>query len=253
VSGLSGLRRSDLVTASDDLRNELVPIPKDRSDVCPVCRSWRHERWDRCSNCLQALSELSEPCDRVIPLTLYARPSCMRDWLKFYKEGSDSIRQEYSNRLTIILDRFLQENLAQLYESVGGYDFVAPVPSTQRIGKHPLGRLLARAPEAFGAPYTEVLKRGTGELGRRVLSDLGFVATSNLCGTRALLIDDVYTTGSRAQSAASAVTLSGGRTAAIFVFGRRVDPEFNLASGTLWSQQKAEKYEYKDALSWLVA
>lgn len=248
---LSGLNESQLFSASETLKIDLVPVPMNADDVCSVCRSWRHARWQRCSNCLQAESELTSPSNRVIPITMYSRPSRVRDWLKYYKEGAEEYHPEYADTLSIIIDRFMYENQARLFRLIGGYDALAPVPSSSRLGVHPLAHLIGRDETVFGVPLSNLVERGPGVLGRRLLSDNAFVPLRDLQGVRVLLIDDVYTTGSRAQSAASAIALGGGAVAGILVIARRINPDFNLAARELWSRQSAIEYRYEDALEWL--
>jgi len=249
---LSGLNGHQLFRASDALKKELVPVPVNACDVCSVCRSWRHARWAYCSNCLQAQGELTSPSARVIPITMYRRPSRVRDWLRYYKEGADEYHPEYADKLAVIIDRFMHENQARLFHLLDGYDVISTVPSSSRpCAHHPLAELIGRDEAVCGAPLCDLLERGPGALARRVLSDDAFVPLRNLQGMRALLVDDVYTTGSRAQSAASAIALGGGEVAGILVLARRINPEFNLAAARLWARQSAIGYGYEDALRWL--
>jgi hypothetical protein len=248
--GVSCSSEDSLIAASDTIRSELVPIPDDGSDVCPMCRSWRHSRFDYCSNCLQAQGELSKPCYRVVPVTLYRRPSLMRDWLKYYKPGADEYHPEYGKFISTIIQRFIYENRLHLVSKLGDYNVVCTVPSSFRPGPHPLSEI-ADVPSVFGAPVVPLLERGSGELGHRIMGDEAFITRRAVSGDRILLIDDVYTTGARAQSAASALQLAGALVVGVFVVARRIDPDFNLTSQALWARQSAIAYDFATALSWL--
>jgi hypothetical protein len=215
-----------------------------------MCRSWRHERFEYCSNCLQALEELPAPCQRVIPITLYSRPSLLRNWLKYYKPGNEEYHPEYGGYITVILRRFLRDNDERLRDKLGPYTVVSPIPSSSRQGQHPLMSLLtSRA--MFRVPVEEILNRGSGTIGHRVLSEDAFIPRRDVSGDRVLLIDDVYTTGARAQSAASVLAMRGASVVGILVVARRIDPEFNLTAHALWSRQRDIPYDFRSALSWL--
>jgi predicted amidophosphoribosyltransferase len=239
-----------LGVVTDALRTELVPLPDDSSDVCPMCRSWRHDRFEYCSNCLQVQAELASPCGRVVPITLYRRPSHIRDWLKYYKPGDEDYRPEYGLYISAIIQRFMHENIERLISAVGQYTVVCPVPSSSPLRSAPLSCIIEGEP-VFGAPMRELLRRGPGELGHRVMSENAFVPYGNSSGERVLLIDDVYTTGARAQSAASALGTYGASVAAILVVARRIDPKFNFTAKTLWDRQRLIPYDFSNALAWL--
>lgn len=249
---LLGLTEKDLLERSEKLRSELVPPPIDAEDVCPLCRSWRDPKCRLCSNCLEALDTLARPCARMVPITLYRRPSQLRDWLTYYKRGQgDEYRPEYRFNLATILGRFMLENQSELWAMTGGYSVACIVPSSSRQDvQHPLRALVSES-SIFGAPVADLLRRGTAELGHRILSDQGFVPCRDVRGERILLVDDVYTTGSRAQSAASALQLAGGVVAAVLVVARRIDPEFNETAKQVWMRQSARSYDFVNALAWL--
>lgn len=247
-----GLTEEELVEGSEELRPELVPPPADAEDVCPMCRSWRDPQYRLCSNCLEAVDELAHPCARVVPITLYRRPSRLRDWLTYYKQRSeDEYRHDYPSKIATILGRFMLENQSELWATTGGYSVACIVPSSSRQDmQHPL-RAIVSDSNVFGVPIVDLLKRGTGDLGHRILSDQGFIPNRDVSGERILLVDDVYTTGSRAQSAASALQVAGGVVAAVLVIARRIDPEFNEVASAVWTRQSANSYDFVNALAWL--
>ena len=87
-------------------------------------------------------------------------------------------------------------------------------------------------PEVF-ASYEELLLVGGGgvSLGHNVASDEGFVVGRRVDGERVLMVDDTFTTGARAQSAASALSLAGADVVAIVPVGRVVDPGWEHVGG----------------------
>jgi hypothetical protein len=248
----SRLSRRRLISFSNSLRHELVPIPFDADDVCPMCRSWRHARFDKCSNCLEVEALLGAPCRRVVPITLYSKPSMLRDWLTLYKDEADGRHAEYRAYLATIVDRFLLDNLATLIDVIGTYDVVTFVSSSHRTGEHPLKGLINSCSRKFGQPVVSLLSRGKGEVGHRVMSDDAYLVTEDVSGRRILLVDDVYTTGSRAQSAASALQMAGATVVGILVIARRINPEFNSTANALWARQRDLSYDFRSALDWLI-
>jgi orotate phosphoribosyltransferase len=83
------------------------------------------------------------------------------------------------------------------------------------------------------------------------MSDDAFVTTRSISGERILLVDDVFTTGSRAQSAASALQIAGGTVPAIMVLARRINPEFNSTASTVWHRQESIDFDFTTSLAWL--
>ena len=247
-----GLTEDELLERSERVRAELVPPPRDAEDVCSMCRSWRDPQFRLCSNCLEVLDCLAHPCTRVVPITLYRRPSQLRDWLTYYKQiPAIEHREEYRLNLATILGRFMRENRSKLWDSAGGYSVACVVPSSSRQElQHPLRAIVSKS-DVFGVPVVDLLRRGTGDLAHRISSDRGFVPIGDVSAERVLLIDDVYTTGSRAQSAASALQVAGAVVAAVLVIARRIDPEFNEAANQVWARQSARSYDFVDALAWL--
>jgi predicted amidophosphoribosyltransferase len=117
----------------------------------------------------------------------------------------------------------------------GGADLVVPVPSSRRPGRAALERaeglaevtLSALAPDARWLP--SALRRADGEIGHMRPNACAFVVPPSLRtavhGARTILLDDIYVSGSRAQSAAAALRLCGARTVLIVPLGRVLRPE----------------------------
>jgi predicted amidophosphoribosyltransferase len=246
-----GMKDTALRLKTSTLQKHLIPIPFDGPDVCPICRGWRHARWSLCSNCLETESVLLKICRRVIPMTLYSRPSVLRDALTHYKSVESS--EPCSRRMiSLLVRRYALEHSRCLQELVGGFSVVCPVPSSDPHKQmHPLQELLP--PDLFGVPMANLLRRGTGELGHRKMSDRAYVVQRHTTVGRVLLLDDVYTTGASAQSAAASLSLAGTSVAGILVVARRINSEFNETAYRVWSRQSAIPYRFSEALSWAKA
>jgi hypothetical protein len=119
--------------------------------------------------------------------------------------------------------------------SGGGAGLVLPVPSSSRPGQASLELVpgladLAESTLGTRASWsTPVLRRSRGEIGHMRPNVGAFVVPPELVpsivGSRILLLDDIYVSGSRAQSAASVLRRSGARSVLIVPLGRAVRPD----------------------------
>ena len=101
---------------------------------------------------------------------------------------------------------------------IGAPTQLAVVPTGRgRPGTHPLRTLIG---PYLTVPWAELAARPGGDQARDLDPDR-FAATV-LPGARLLLIDDTWTTGASAQSAAMALRSAGARSVATVVLGRHV-------------------------------
>ena len=240
----------DLVAVTDALAVDLVPVPSDAPDVCPMCRSWRPRGTDYCNNCEQAFRGLSVPCPTVVPICLYSKPSPMRDRMTFYKDPEEPEHARYPNEVAAILDRYFFEHGEALATYVGGWDTACLVPSATRLPPHPLELALTGLSTSQVPERGALLERHTGEVGHRKLSDDAYRPVTDVSGQRILILDDVYTTGARSQSAASALALGGAMVAGIVVIARRVNPAFTPGVQALWDRQAALSFSFVSPPWW---
>jgi hypothetical protein len=154
-----------------------------------------------------------------------------------YKESPVAeVRRHYSRRVEDAFAAFLTDHIACLHAALGGRaDLVAAVPSSSRPGRTSLERAdgladvvrSALGPEARWSP--SILQRGAGDIGPMRPNAGAFAVPGSgrgaLHGSRVILLDDVYVSGSRAQSAAAVLRLSGARSVLIVPLGRVVRPE----------------------------
>lgn len=122
-----------------------------------------------------------------------------------------------------------------------GWDVVTVVPSTSgRPGAHPLEAALSRS--AWLAPqlWPGLLKAGDGatSCGHRRAGDAVFRVAEDvrLDGVRVLVMDDTWTTGARAQSAASTLAGAGAEVVGLAVLGRVMTPLPGAPTGDWWAR-----------------
>lgn len=176
------------------------------------------------------LSQVSRPCRRVVPLSLYSVGDPLHDLLRRYKDGASAVARRHHQALVgALAARFLWEHRSCLLAgSARPWDALTTVPSTSgrgsRAGRrpHPLVEALRMVPY-LAARHRELLAWTGLALGHNRASDGAFEVTAAVGGARILLLDDTYTSGARAQSAASALALAGAEVLAVVVVGRVVD------------------------------
>ncbi len=215
---------------------EIVRPDLDGPDVCAVCKSWKLEGQHQCHNCTTMEAALGQ----VLPVhvvSLYCKPSPMRDWLTLYKPNAEALLPELGSRLAALLDQHLATASSQWRR----LDVATVVPSTLRPPPHPL-EALARPVLAkrLGITLRRLLERSAGELGHNRPSRTAFTVASPVAGLHVLLVDDVYTTGARAQSAAFALAQAGAAEVSILVLGRRINTDYSEAAAALWARRRAE-------------
>jgi hypothetical protein len=176
-------------------------------------------------------------------ISLYSKPSLLRDWLTNYKgrvDESEPFIAEYVDVVKALIARFLYDHGDRLIDRAP-FDVLAVVPSSSRPGPHPLESVLAELP--LVVPVRTLLRRGTGELKFNHPSCDGFEAIDSP-PERVLLVDDVYTTGARMNSAAVALAAAGHQVSGAFVVARR----FNIGyknTPAFWAGQKAKGFTWE--------
>lgn len=185
----------------------------------------------------------------VVPISLYAKPSPLRDVLTYYKPGRETFRPQFGVLLADLVDRFLRIHGDDLSMHLGGWSDIVVVPSTHRTGAHPLEPVLSTAGVSTARGYV----RSTGVRGKhRSFGRPLFTADSGkVIGRRILLVEDVYVTGARSQSCAQALVAAGADVAGLLVLGRRVNPDHDRLSQLFWESQSIGARPLEESHEWL--
>jgi hypothetical protein len=205
----------------------LSPVLPAGPDCCVVCRGSVDARYQLCYNC--ANHRRAAPgllADLVVPISYSIGGTSYATALWQYKShtAESSARDNARAALLLILLVFLHDHGRCLWPPVGvaAPTHVAVVPGGRgRTGMHPL-KALARPYLAL--PWADlVIRSGDLALGRDL--HVGrFGVTGRLTGATILLLDDTWTSGASAQSAAAALKLAGARSVVTVVLGRHLNP-----------------------------
>lgn len=179
-------------------------------------------------------------------VSLYRKPSPLRDVLTRYKgrDGEDDpLDPTCVGVVRSMLGRYLLDHGDRLDELAGGIDGIVVVPSTDRPPPHPLEELIDSL--NLDLPRWSMLARSAGELGFRRPNRDGYRVAMHREPSRVLLVDDVYTTGSRLNSAAAALDQAGHRTVAALVLARRINPDYAAEALRLWTEATSEPFDWQ--------
>ena len=190
-----------------------------------ICRGFNDPEYDTCYQC----GHQPEVLDAVVPITYSEHLGQMHTALRNYKDGaSPGVRRHAAVRLAAILWRFLdrhEECVARAAE-VDGFEVVTTVPSSK-----PSRDQASALRELVGwiAPVRPRLSQAlepTGEVEGRQFDARRFRARGELAGSAVLLLDDTWTSGGHATSAAQVLLEAGAAKVALVVIGRHVRREY---------------------------
>jgi len=197
------------------------PAPAARG-LCGVCRGPVRTGSARCYQCqLQAECAPDGLADLVVPVAYAPKGGQHAQRLWRYKSGREGAG-DAAAALRLLLLAFLGEHGSCLWREAGvaGPSHLAVVPSGRgRQGPHPLRALVGPYLSAPWAPMTA--RPGAGP--SRDL-DPGRFQAKPAPGATVLLLDDTWTSGASAQSAAMALRQAGARAVFVVDLGRHLTP-----------------------------
>ena len=199
--------------------------PRPGPDVCEVCFTFT-EGHETCFVC----GHESAALDAVAPISYSVAGGQLHHALAGYKRLGGEVARRLQVELAAVLWRFLAEHEACLAHAAAaaGFDLVTTVPSTsrERDEHHPLRRIVGELARPTRERYERLLIRSHREVPERTFDPGKYDVTRSLTGQSVLLVDDTWTTGSCAQSAAAALRGAGAGPVAAVVIGRHVKPDW---------------------------
>ncbi len=207
--------------------------------LCLVCSGPAGRGSRRCYQCaLHAQCAGGSLADVVVPVTYALKGSAHARRLWLYKNppcppeigGPEAAAPVAAMSVLALLLVFLRDHGGCLWRRAGWQarpTHLAVVPSARaRPGPHPLRTLIA---PYLRRPWAELSAEPDDERLRELDPDR--FESGPVPGSRVLLLDDTWTTGSSAQSAAMALRRAGARSVVTVVIGRHVSsPPADLAS-----------------------
>lgn len=199
--------------------------PRHGPGVCRQCLNLT-DGYDRCYACTQHPSVIAA----TIPISYSVAHEQLHHALACYKRLSGEVARRLVLQLGAVLWRFLEahERCVANAAHVDTFPLVTTVPSgdRQRDEQHPLRWIVAELVAPTRNRHERLLRRSATVVDDRAFSAEKFVAQRALAGEPVLLIDDTWTTGANAQSAAAALRRAGAGPIGAVVIGRHINREW---------------------------
>jgi adenine/guanine phosphoribosyltransferase-like PRPP-binding protein len=214
-----------------------MALPALEVRACQVCGGPTPGRFALCFCCATLVGQLRMPLAPVVALVEYRVGDDMHRRLRGYKDAPVSeARDVLAGELAALVEAWLARDACSRRLRPGsGWDVVATVPSSARPAGAPVDAVVSRVPD-LARRHRRLLVRGSQTTGHLRAARRGFAVPPEidrewLRQRRILVVDDTIITGARAQSAAAALRMAGGRVAGVVVVGRVVSGASAAARG----------------------
>ncbi len=209
-----------------ELYSNFMLGPRPGPDVCTTCFNFTRG-YQRCYACAHGRSWL----DAVAPVSYSVANEQLHHALARYKRLTGEVARRLQVELAAVLWRFLAEHERCVARAAGcsAFALVTTVPSGDRARdeSHPLRHMVGELVAPTRARHERLLRRSTVEVAAREPSADKYETTRHLDAEPVLLIDDTWTTGANAQSAAAALRSAGAGPVAAVVIGRHLNREWH--------------------------
>jgi predicted amidophosphoribosyltransferase len=199
--------------------------PRAGSGVCASCFDLTNGG-TRCYHC----SHDAAFVDAMAPISYSIGGEQLHHALGGYKRYTGTPARYLAAGLAAVLWRHLDDHEACLARAVAvdRFDLVTTVPSSDadRDETHALHRLVGQLVKPLRPRYERLLRRTDTAVTAHRFSAERYRANAGLGGRKVLLIDDTWTTGANAQSAAAALKAAGAQRVAVVVIGRYLNREW---------------------------
>jgi hypothetical protein len=200
--------------------------PRPGPEVCETCFNFT-DGYPRCYACAHGESWL----DAVAPISYSVAHEQLHHALASYKRLSGEPARRLRVELAALLWRHLFEHERCVARAAGvaGFELVSTVPSSacERDDQHPLQHMAGTLVAPTRDRYERLLECSGNAVAPRQFHRDKFRARRSLEGEAVLLIDDTWTTGASAQSAATALKTAGAGAVAVVVIGRHLNREWH--------------------------
>lgn len=207
------------------LYGNFMLAPRRGPSVCEICFNFT-DGYRRCYACTH--NELW--LDAVLPISYSVGLEQLHYALRSYKRGNGEAARRHQTELAAVLWRFIDRHERCIATHVGAraFDLVTAVPSSDRDRdqEHPLHQIVGSLAAPTRDRHQRLLLRTDAPCATHEFSRERYAATKELNGASILLIDDTWTTGASAQSAAAALKQSGAQRVAAIVVGRHLNRQW---------------------------
>lgn len=163
----------------------------------------------------------------MVPISYSVGGEWLHHLIASYKRDADPFVPDAFATLARICDRFLRlhESCVARTANVREFQLVTTVPSGEPLRDlhHPLRRIVGELVPSTRSRYARLLVRSPTPVIPRVFDPGRYLPTGALGGEAVLLIDDMWTSGASAQSAAAALRDAGAGTVAAVVIARHLN------------------------------
>ena len=199
--------------------------PRAGPGVCGVCFNLT-SGYGRCYACSRGEQWL----DAMLPISYSVAHEQLHQALWAYKRTSGPLARRFAIELAAVLWRYLARHERCLAMATGADDFdlvsTVPAGSVERDGDQPLRAIVGRHVGITRARYERVLVRSDVDCTPREFDLSRYMPIAEVAGRRVLLIDDTWTSGASAQSAAAVLKHAGAALVAAVMIGRHVNREW---------------------------
>ena len=196
--------------------------PRQRPGVCSRCFDFIGGA-GRCYHCAQHARWV----DVAAPISYSVGGEQLHHALTDYKRLDGEPARYFMFGLAAVLWRHLADHERCLARAAGvdRFDLVTTVPSSdpERQQTHPLQELVGKRVGPARGRYERLLSRTDADARPHQFNFNKYEAIRQVSGRSVLLVDDTWTTGANAQSAAAALKAAGADQVAAMVIGRYVN------------------------------
>ncbi len=196
--------------------------PRLGPDVCRTCFNLT-DGFDECYACTQSEHHL----DAVAPISYSVAHEQLHHALAAYKRVNGAAGRRLTIELAAVLWRHLDDHEPCVAKAAGAtaFDLVTTVPSghLDRDERHPLRWIVAELVKPTRERHERLLRRTSASSQPHQYSPDKYASARALAGESILLIDDTWTTGASAQSAAATLKAAGAGPTAAVVIGRHLN------------------------------
>ena len=201
---------------------ERLLSPRHGHGVCPRCLNLTNAA-GLCRACRATEHHLAA----LAPISYSVGGEWLHHLIAGYKRDADPWVPDAVATLTRLCSDFVlaHETCLARAAAVPAFELVTTVPSADPLRDlhHPLRRIVGELVEPTRDRYERLLVRSDSLAIPRVFDPARFHPTRSLDGEAVLLIDDMWTSGASAESAAAALLAAGAQTVAMVVVARHLN------------------------------